>query len=244
MQYFYGVLMSSSTKDAVLSGLNMLRTSALLLIVTVLLLGVASVALMLLFFIPTSVTVSGVVGGINYFREVRHLSPLVITAALSFLTVAIVAVILLLISIYFYLIPSAKQFTIWRPLDFSTPSKLMRLGYVGGALTLLTAFILLIIAVVSGFFVVALLGIVLVIAGFILLLIGRIGVIIFFFRLRDAFNSTLFLITAILLMISLVITFIPVISVSTVVLELIAWVLVLIEVGSLRDKITSGAIQL
>jgi len=235
--------MSSSAKDIVLSGLSKLRTSALLLIITVILLGVSSVTLMMLFFIPVSTTVSGVVGGINYFREVRHLSPLVITAILSFLIVAIVAVILLLISIYFYLVPSAKQFVMWRPLDFSTPSKLMRLGYVGGALTLLTAFILLIIAIVPQIPVIALVSMVLIIVGFILLLIGRIGVIIYFFRLRDAFNSTIFLITAILLIIALVVTFIPIVSALAVILELIVWVLVFIEANSLRDKITSGTIQ-
>jgi len=135
--------------------------------------------------------------------------------------------ILVVVAVYGYLLPSAKQFASWRPGEFSTASKLIRIGFVWGVVILIIALALTLTIVL------AFVGIALGIIGGILFLIGKVGIIILFFKLRDAFNSTLFLVVAILAIIGM---FIPI-------LDFIAWILVLVGSSSIKSRILSEAIQ-
>jgi hypothetical protein len=95
-------------------------------------------------------------------------------------------ILVVVVAVYGHLLPSAKQFASWRPGEFSTASKLIRIGFVWGVVILIIALALTLTIVL------AFVGIALGIIGGILFLIGKVGIIILFFKLRDAFNSTLF----------------------------------------------------
>ncbi|MEM4613964.1 MAG: hypothetical protein QXJ56_08445, partial [Ignisphaera sp.] len=77
-------------------------------------------------------------------------------------------------------------------------------------------------------------GLAIAVIGGILFLIGYIGNIIYFFKLKDVFNSTIFLVAAILLIIGIFIG----------ITQFIAWILTFVETRSIESKISSGAIQI
>lgn len=77
-------------------------------------------------------------------------------------------------------------------------------------------------------------GVAIAVIGGILFLIGYIGNIIYFFKLRDVFNSSIFLVAAILLILGIFVG----------ILQFIAWILIFIETKSIESKISSGAIQI
>jgi len=210
---------TSSARGVVVDGLRKLKLAALLQIIAAILAGVSAIMLLellgsLLFPVPGHRAIG--------FR-------IIAIAGIWWIALAVVALILAIVGIYLYLLPSAKRFASWRSEEFSTPSQLMGIGYLWGAIVLLIALLIVAVGAVSLTSGMVLGGAVLVIVGGILLLIGWIGNLIYFFRLRDAFNSTLFLVAAILLIISI---FVPI-------LGFIAWILTYVEADSLEKKIAT-----
>jgi len=154
----------------------------------------------------------------------------ILATGASTIALALIAIVLLLVAVYVFLLPSAKSFASWRPAEFSTPSKLLRIGFLWGvnsstnSATASTNILVLVALAVA-------------VIGVILVIIGGVGLIICFFRLRDAFNSTLFLVAAIL-------TILIIVPAVGGILGFIAWILVLVESGTIMKRIESGEIKL
>jgi hypothetical protein len=228
-----------STKTIVIESLDRLRQAALIFIVG---------------------SVIGLVGGVIalalVFRPFVGMFPayeipqMVLTAVAVSLAVIVLVALLAIVAVYGYLVPSAKGFASWRPTEFSTPSTLISVGYVWG----LVIFIIGLAIIGIGLSMAAhrspggvgliLAGAAIAIIGGILGLIGRVGLVIMFFKLRDVFNSSTFLVIAILEIASLIVSFIPYIMAVGGVLGLVEWILVYTETGSIRSRIEAGAIQI
>jgi hypothetical protein len=205
---------SSSAQPAtsiVLEGLRKLRTAALLQIIAVVIATAAS-------FSALGALLTG-----NALA--------ILAAGASTIALALIAIVLLLVAVYAFLLPSAKSFASWRPAEFSTPSKLLRIGFLWGLVVVLIALLLALTVIL------VLVALALAVVGVILVIIGWVGLIIYFFKLRDAFNSTLFLVAAIL-------TILVIVPVVGGILGFIAWILVLVESGTIMKRIESGEIKL
>jgi len=196
----------SPAKDIVVKALDKLRMASLLLIIATIIAGAASFLML-----------GALLGALFTGNIIATLAGSVVVIA-----VAIIGYIIILVSVYGYLLPSANQFATWKPQEFSTARTLIKVGYIAGPILAIIGFATLFI----------LIGIALIVVGGILQLIGDIGVIILLFKLRDAFNSTLFLVAAILAILGI---FIPL-------LDFIAWILVFIESGSVKSKVLAGTI--
>jgi len=195
----------SPAKDIVVEALDKLRMASLLLIIATIIVVAAS-------FMMIGSLITGFTG--NIFTA--------LAGSVIVVAVAIIGFILVLVSVYGYLLPSVNQFATWKPQEFSTARTLIKIGYIAGP-------IIMIIGLATIFIVI---GLGLIVIGGILLLVGEIGVIILLFKLRDAFNSTLFLVAAILAIIGI---FIPI-------LDFITWILVFVESGSVKSKVLAGTI--
>lgn len=203
-----------SYKEEVLAALSKLKIASILLIIATLIASISSLTLLSVIF-------------------TFNIAAIVATG-LGTLAAALVGLILIIIAVYVFLLPSAKQFTKWKPAEFSTPSKLLRIGYIWGIVTLIIALLIMIIGAVTMNLLIVFSGIGIAIIGGILFLIGYIGNIVYFFKLKDAFNSTIFLVAAILLIIGIFIG----------ITQFIAWILAFVETRAIENKITSGAIQI
>lgn len=203
-----------SYKEVVLAALSKLKTASMLLIIATLIASIASLSLLSIVF---TFNIAAIVA-----------------AGLGTLAAALVGLILIIVAVYAFLLPSAKQFTRWRPTEFSTPSKLLRIGYIWGVAILVIALLIMIIGAATMNLLIVFSGIGIAIIGGILFLIGYIGNIVYFFKLKDAFNSTIFLVAAILLIIGIFIG----------ITQFIAWILAFVETRAIESKITSGAIQI
>jgi len=164
-----------------------------------------------------------------------NLEAILAAVGLTWVITMFIAVILAFIAVFTYLVPSAGDLAEWRPDEFSTPSKLMKIGYIGGLALVVIAVLSLIVAVPAEATLIVLGAIGLVILGGVLALIGWIGNIIYLFKLNGVFKETLFLVAAILLIISIFIAG---------VLAFIAWILIYVGAGSVEKKIVSGEIQI
>jgi len=207
----------SPAMSAVLSGLRKLKTGSLLIVVAVVILGGSLLALL---------------GSIFTFNV-----DVVVATLLSWMLLSLIALVLTLVAVYAYLVPSAWSLAKWKPEEFSVISNLLVIGYIGGLVSTLLALVLLIAdvtGITGGSIVVLLLIIVLAIAGVILIFIGWIGNVVYFLKLRDAFNSSTFLVAGILLVLS---PLIPLLSIIT-------WILTYIEASSLEKKLISGLMKI
>jgi len=146
----------------VLNGLRELRAAALLQIAASILVGIS---------------------GFMQLPFPFNFEPLAV--GLSRSVFLVVAMMLAIISVYFYLLPSAEQFSLQKPEEFSTPSKLMRAGYLGGATLILLSNLIIIVGVTTtggsgslGTNLAILGSLALAITGGIMLLAGLVGIII------------------------------------------------------------------
>ena len=228
-----------STKTIVIESLDRLRQAALIFIVG---------------------SVIGFIGGVIALALVFHLfvggfpafetHQIALTAVAISLAVIALAALLAIIAVYGYLVPSAKGFASWRPTEFSTPSTLISVGYVWGLIIFIIGLVIIGIGLSMaahrgpGGASLILAGVAIVIVGGILGLIGRVGLVIMFFKLKDVFNSSTFLVVAILEIIGLIVSLIPYAMAVAGVLGLVEWILVYTETDSIRSRIETGAIQI
>lgn len=201
-------------REEVLSALSKLRIASLLLVIATLITVASSLSLLTTLFT---------------FNIVAML-----TMGAGVLVAILIGLVLIVVGVYVFLLPSAKQFATWRPTEFSTASKLLRIGYIWGVAILILALLAIIAGAVSLNPGIAFGGLAIAVIGGILFLIGYIGNIIYFFKLKDVFNSTIFLVAAILLIIGIFIG----------ITQFIAWILAFVETRSIESKISSGAIQI
>ncbi|MEM4814159.1 MAG: DUF973 family protein [Ignisphaera sp.] len=201
-------------REEVLSALSKLRIASLLLVIATLITVASSLSLLTTLFT---------------FNIVAML-----TMGAGVLVAILIGLVLIVVGVYVFLLPSAKQFATWRPTEFSTASKLLRIGYIWGVAILILALLVIIAGAVSLNLGIAFGGLAIAVIGGIFFLIGYIGNIIYFFKLKDVFNSTIFLVAAILLIIGIFIG----------ITQFIAWILTFVETRSIESKISSGAIQI
>lgn len=201
-------------KEEVLSALSKLRMASLLLVIATLITVASSLSLLTTLFTFNIVAMLAMGAGV--------------------LVAILIGLVLIVVGVYVFLLPSAKQFATWRPTEFSTASKLLRIGYIWGVAILILALLVIIAGAVSLNLGIVFGGLAIAVIGGILFLIGYIGNIIYFFKLKDVFNSTIFLVAAILLIIGIFIG----------ITQFIAWILAFVEARSIESKISSGAIQI
>jgi hypothetical protein len=203
----------SSGEDLVLSGVRKLKVAALM-IVTSILLG--------------SAPLLAVLGSLFTFNV-----DVVVSVILAYIALVFVALVSLLAAVYAFLLPSSRTMAVWRPEEFSTVYSLLLAGYAGGLVSTVIALIMLVldaIGVTSGDPIVVLPVVLLLVIGIVLFIVGWIGNIAYFLKLRDVFNSSVFLVAGILLIIPL--------------LSIISWILTYIEASSIEKKILIGQIKL
>jgi len=135
--------------------------------------------------------------------------------------IAIAGAILALYAIFGKLLPSASKFSEYDP-EFSTSATLMKIGLIVGYILLIVGFAT----------VIRLIGIPMIILASIFLLIGLVGIAILCFKLYSKFNSTIFLVAGILFIISVFVS----------ILGFVAWILVYVEAGTLKEKALRGEI--
>lgn len=157
---------------------------------------------------------------------------LMLVTGIGVLAGALIGLVITIVAVYAFLLPSAKQFARWRPAEFSTASNLMRVGYIWGAIILIIAIAIIIAGVVSINIIAALGGLGIAVIGGILFLVGYVGNIVYFIKLKDVFNSAMFLAAAIILIVGI---FVPI--------AFIAWILAFVETRSVEGKVSSGLIQ-
>jgi len=239
----------------VAEGLRKLKTAALLQIVAIVL-GVALV------FVASTALVSilpSVTEGIQ--GELLQWAILVLP-----IVTAVAIIVLAIISIYAYLLPSAKRFAKWMPGEFSTPLTLMRIWYVWGAVVLLAALAIIFTGIGVGLAIggleagsltivaVVLAALVLAFIAIIMFFIGAVGSVVYLFRLSSVFHSAQFQVAAVLIIVGIALSIalsalatVPFIgfTLSTIasILSFIAWILIYIEAGSLEEKVLQGLVQ-
>jgi MFS family permease len=207
------------TGDIVLSGLRNLKMASLLQIVSSLLMGIPAIIL---------------IGA--FIDALFSLNPrAIIGTSIIWFVLLFAGIILAAISIYVFLLRSVNQFASQNPEKFSTPEKLIKIGYLGGAIAILLGNLIIILGIayivishrLEAYGIVGianLVGLVLFGIGFLLSFIGFIGLTMYFLGLQDMFNSTLFLVAAIF---------------ELLLLGFVAWILVFIETDSLEKKLVS-----
>jgi len=138
---------------------------------------------------------------------------------LTVVIVALVGFILALIAVYGKLLPSAEDFTKYSH-EFSTPSTLIKIGYIVG----------LIVGIVGVLTLIFIIGFFLLIVAWIFLILGKIGLAILCFKINDKLKSGIFIAAGILFILSLI----PPMQI----LSFIGWILAYIECSSLLGRVT------
>ncbi|MCS7112033.1 MAG: DUF973 family protein [Ignisphaera sp.] len=210
--------LNSKQREEIVAALSKLRIASLLQIIATLIIAASSLSLLGAAFLLSTMEVP--IARIGVFIGV-------------FMAI-LVGLVMIIVAVYAFLLPSAKQLAKWKPAEFSTASKLLRIGYIWGAAILILALLLIIAGAISINLGTVIGGLAVAIIGGILFLLGYIGNIVYFFKLRDTFNSTTFLVAAILLIIGIFIHL----------LQFIAWILAFIEARNIEGRISSGLIQI
>jgi len=195
----------SSKRAIALEGLYKVRDAALLLIIANALAGIGTVALY-------ATVVPAFFNGAMIWGPSGVLAS--IGAGMAVLLIALLAgLVLSLIAVYTKLIPGSEKLAQYRPLEFETPYKLIRIGYVAGLVLLIAGIATLVI----------LIGIPLTLIGIIMLIIGVVGAAILLIRLHDVYRRTLLLVAGILLIVGI---FVPLAG-------FVGWVLAYADISSL-----------
>lgn len=126
------------------------------------------------------------------------------------LIVLIVGGILSLYGFYLRFIPGVSDLSLVHP-EYSTASKLIKVGYVGGLTIVLVGVILLPFIPPMGFGLFAL--------GLILLVLGHVGMVVLCLKLNNVERDSLYLISGILFIVSI---FVPILIVVSIILLYIA----------------------
>lgn len=147
--------------------------------------------------------------------------------------IAVIAIIIQLIGLFAKFIPGTRDLAGADP-TFSTPSKLIRIGYTGGLIIALIAILIFIAAAAARSPGAALGALGILIIGIILGLIGYIGVIVLVFKLHGKEGETLYLVAGILM----ILFFVPYIG---GILQIIAWILFYIALGHSIEKLSAPA---
>jgi len=223
-------LTSLSDKIALaLRGLSELKTASLLMIIS------------------SIIAAAGLIGSLSMLLSLTAISPVevhytgvpvvVIGSVLAAFGLVVAALILQLVAVFAYLVPSFRKLRDYDPQSFNTASLLVYLGYVIGTIIEIVGVVIFIASIVAMSLVGILSAIAVIIIGAILLLLGYVGLIIGCFKLKDQFNESLFLVAGILFIISLALSFIPYTSAAGAIIDFIAWIITYVAASTTIQKI-------
>lgn len=122
-------------------------------------------------------------------------------ASIVALLIVFIGIIVWIWGFFFKFLGGASAASKIRP-SLSLPTTLMRIGYLGGYGIMIVALILLLVSIVAA--PLGIIGGLLLLISFLLLLIGFVGLIIFSFYLYNEEKDTLYLIAAIMIVLSIV----------------------------------------
>ena len=215
------------SQEYLVSALTKLKSVALLMIIATLLTSVGTFAIVLpLWFtgvIPRMITHEAVMEHeVTPGMVSKSFVSMSLVLLLTVVIVALVGFILALIAVYGKLLPSAEDFTKYSR-EFSTPSTLIKIGYIVG----------LIVGIVGVLTLIFIVGFFLLIVAWIFLILGKIGLAILCFKINDKLKSGIFIAAGILFILSLI----PPMQI----LSFIGWILAYIECGSLIGRVTLSA---
>ncbi len=254
---------SEDIKNVVLSGIKDVRNGSLAMIIANGISLISTLLLMIFIFpllmaLPRDMVIRG---SIDLLRLLGASRVLIVIAAVMGLF-CIVSLILAIYAIYIKLIPGSNKLKKWRE-DFSTPSMLMKIGYIGGLIVIIAGVIIIVMAIISlptigggeafsspmnllRFLMPLFGGLAIILIGGLLGLVGNIGLILLFFRLHSIFNEVLLLASAVIFIIAIIMGMIAVIpligifiSIALSILLLIAWILSYTGLGNIVRRIDS-----
>lgn len=199
-----------ASKEVAIEGLSKLRTGALMLIIAALMVGAG-----------VTIAIFATLGGLMTGGLAGLLA-----GQLFALAATLVGVILMLVALFAFVIPGSSRLASWNT-EFSTPSKLIKVGLAGGLILMLIA-LLISIAGASAYSLGAIMGgaALMVIAG-IMTFVGYIGIILLAFRLNRVFDESLFMVAGILFIVSIFVG----------ILMFVAWALMFVGLGSAINKL-------
>ena len=215
------------------SGLSKLRTASILYIVSSLLAGVGLISVLPFLTMMRAPPLHAGMAIVTITKTMiinTEASAIAFTAmgvAVTMLILSIVGGIISLIALFAYLIPSFNDLSKYDESAFSTPYKLLKIGYLLGLILFIIALVIIILGAIGRALAGIILGMVLMIVSVILLLLGKIGLAIGMFKLRDRLAETLFLVAGILFIIGIIVT----------IVDFVGWILVLVATGSALDKL-------
>lgn len=196
-------------KEMAIEGLSKLRTGALMLIIAVL------------------IAVAGTLMAIPAMFGALAGGPAGLVAGLaSVLAVVLVGIIIMLVALFAFVVPGASRLAHWNT-EFSSPSKLIRVGLVGGLIVMIIALLILIAGALTLNPGAVLGGLALMVIAGIMSFIGYIGIILLSFRLNKVFGETIFMVAGILFIVGIFVG----------ILMFIAWILMFVGLGSAIDKL-------
>ncbi len=235
----------SSLDNSLVLGLERLRKASLYMIISMILLVIGTIAVTAFLISVSYFTISISAHGYPFgFSKNLAMSHNMYTPSLALIGSFIVLVIILfaglilwIIATYVHLIPAFDMFKAYKHEHYSTPAMLLKIGYIGGLIVLIVAIMTVLAAAAAHSMPAVFVGIGLVAIGYILVIIGHIGLIVGLFRLNTDVGETMFLISAILMIIALVLSFIPSVSFAGGILNFIAWILIYIASKSSLGKL-------
>ncbi len=180
-------------------GLRLIRDAAFYMILGALLIGISVINILPAIFSPDIVKV-----------------PAIISSSIITIGAMIAGAIIALLGVYNKLLPGASSLADYSE-RYSTPASLIKIGYLGGLISLIVGIATIVIII----------GALFILIGALLMFIGEIGLIILMFKLNDEFGNSKFLIAGILFILGLFIQL----------LDLIGWILVYIGAGETIEKL-------
>jgi hypothetical protein len=225
--------MSSSSRERILTGikgLEEIRSASLILFIlwlVALIIAIIAYSTLLtgLFMVPFMYRTSPGWGGgpPSNYPAIPPLTGIAIGLLVAIAIVSLVIIILGFYAVYGKLVPGASKLAYYSS-EYSTASSLIKIGFIGGLITVLIAVLALFgVAVSIGFIVLA---VILLIVAFILFLLGRIGLIVLCFKLNSEFEEGTILAAGIIFIISIFLS-----------IDFVGWILLYVGLGSVIKKL-------
>jgi hypothetical protein len=250
---------NETDKDVILNALNDLKKGSMAMMIAQILSLILTVILIatllpLIYMYLTAATAPS--------AQTMPFRGLIAVAIITTGIFGLASLIFTIYGIYLKFIPGSSKLKKWKD-EFSAPSTLMKIGYIGGLILIVIGIAVMVILAITllpaigrGAFSTPMNllrflsplfgGLAITMIGGLLWLIGVIGMIILFFKLSSIFSETLLLVVAIVLIMAIIsgllaaIPFIGIfISIATTLLPLIAWILAYIGIGNIIKRLSA-----
>ncbi len=225
----YGI----SLEDKFSDGMRKLKTAALLQIIAWILVTAAVIIGYSSILAVLGMSMSGSLEHDIPPDVMRHLG--IATGALAGLVIAgLAGFVLVIVATYGYLLPASSRFAEFDREKYGTVSTLLKVGYLGGLLTVIGGIAAAVVGVLARLLGFVLVGLIIAVVGLILFIVGYIGLILLMFKLREDTGDDTFLVAGILFIIGIFVSL----------LAVVAWILVYVaakpEARPVRGPTYSG----